>query len=277
MDPEEDAYGRAMLDHYGGDGAFELVERDDGWFGPSADVASYFAPFPEWPERQREAMARVEGRVLDVGCGAGRAMAHLERQGHDCLGVDVSPGAVEVCRRRGLDARELDVADVDQLDARLASDASETSSEERSESDGEFDTLLMLGNNFGLVGGGTRPEGASRDERAGRKPRERAPEVLGALASVAAEESVLLAESRDPRETDEAAHLDYHQFNRERGRLPGALRIRVRYGKRATPWFDYLLASPDEMREIVTDTPWRVEEVLGDPGSDYVAVLRTRT
>jgi SAM-dependent methyltransferase len=234
----EDAYGRAILDYYEDGDAFELIERDDGWFGPSGGTASYFAPYPEWPARQREAMDYVAGRVLDVGCGAGRAMAYLEGQGHETVGIDVSPGAVAVCRRRGLDARELDVADVGDLE-------------------GEFDTLLMLGNNFGLVG-----------------TRERAPDVLDGLAAVASDDAVLLAESRDPTETDDEAHLAYHEFNRERGRMPGALRIRVRYGKHATPWFDYLLASPGEMRELVADTPWHLDEVLGDHDGDYVGVLR---
>lgn len=239
LDPEhgEDAYGRAIMDHYEGEDAFELVERDDGWFGPGGGPAMYFAPYPEWPARQREAIDRAEGRVLDVGCGAGRAMAYLELQGRDCLGIDVSPGAVDVCERRGLDAQVLDVAEVASLEA-------------------SFDTILLLGNNFGLVG-----------------TRDRAPEVLAGLAAVASDEAVMLAESRDPHETDEEAHLAYHELNRERGRLPGALRIRVRYARHVTPWFDYLLASPDEMRALVADTPWNVEEVYGDPEGDYVAAL----
>lgn len=237
MDPEADAYGRAIEAHYEGRDAWATIERDDGWVGPSGGLEFYFAPYPEWSDRERTAVDRAEGRVLDVGCGAGRVMAYLDRQGHETVGIDLSPGAVDVCRRRGLDARELDVADVTDLDA-------------------TFDTLLMLGNNFGLVG-----------------TRDRAPDVLRRLADIAAADAVLYAESRDPRETDAPDHLAYHDRNRGRGRLPGALRIRVRYRGYATPWFDYLLASPDEMRDLVADTPWSLAEVLGDPGGDYVGVL----
>jgi SAM-dependent methyltransferase len=238
MNPEEDAYGQALVDHYEGRQAWEILERDDGWFGTARGPDRYFEPYPEWPARLRDAADRAEGRVLDVGCGAGRAMAHLEPKGHETLGIDVSPGAVEVCRRRGLDARELDVADAADLD-------------------GSFDTLLMLGNNFGLVG-----------------TRERAPEVLESLAAVASEDAVLFAESRNPTETDEEDHLAYHERNREQGRLPGALRIRVRYRRYVTPWFDYLLAGPEEMRELVADTPWNLAEVIGNEDGDYVGVLR---
>jgi SAM-dependent methyltransferase len=237
MDPDEDAYGQAMLDHYEGREAWEIIERDDGWVGTSQGTDLYFAPYPEWADRQQAAVDRATGRILDVGCGAGRAMVPLEARGHETVGVDVSPGAVEVCRRRGLDARERDVADVGDLT-------------------GEFDTLLMLGNNFGLVG-----------------TRERAPEVLSELAAVAADDAVLYAESRDPTATDDEDHLAYHERNRERGRLPGALRIRVRYRRYATPWFDYLLAAPDEMRTLVADTQWTLTEVIGDETGDYVGVL----
>lgn len=237
MEPEDDAYGRAIVDHYEGRDAWEIIERDDGWFGPSSGTDLYFAPYPEWSDGLQTAVDRAEGRVLDVGCGAGRAMAHLEPLGHETVGIDLSPGAVDVCRRRGLEARELDVADVADLD-------------------GAFDTLLLGGNNFGLVG-----------------TRERAPEVLDGLATVASDDAVLYAESRDPRETEDADHLAYHERNRDRGRLPGALHIRVRYRHHATPWFDYLMASPDEMGSIVADTPWSLAEVLGDPDGNYVGVL----
>ncbi|MFI5867980.1 class I SAM-dependent methyltransferase [Streptomyces sp. NPDC051546] len=45
-------------------------------------------------------LERCTGRVLDVGCGAGRLVEALARRGHTVLGVDVSPAAVisTVCR-----------------------------------------------------------------------------------------------------------------------------------------------------------------------------------
>jgi 2-polyprenyl-3-methyl-5-hydroxy-6-metoxy-1,4-benzoquinol methylase len=43
----------------------------------------------------------VEGRVLDVGCGIGRNMQHLDGNG---VGVDINPHSVEVARRSGLTA-----------------------------------------------------------------------------------------------------------------------------------------------------------------------------
>ena len=45
MDADEDAYGQAMLDHYEGRQTWEIIERDDGWFGPSRGVDHYFEPY----------------------------------------------------------------------------------------------------------------------------------------------------------------------------------------------------------------------------------------
>jgi SAM-dependent methyltransferase len=47
----------------------------------------------------------VEGRVLDVGCGIGRNLHHLDGNG---VGVDTNPHSVEVARREGLTAHTAD-------------------------------------------------------------------------------------------------------------------------------------------------------------------------
>ena len=100
--PEQDAFGLMMERWLRGAPMPEIIERDDGWFGVSAGAPAYFAPFPKWPAHQRRAMRHVRGRVLDVGLGAGRVGLHLMERGHDVLGIDWSPGAVRVARRRGV-------------------------------------------------------------------------------------------------------------------------------------------------------------------------------
>ena len=61
--------------------------------------------------RYREAFS---GRVLDVGCGAGRLLGYLVSVSAEPIGIDISPAMVETCRRRfpGVDAR---VADLEAL------------------------------------------------------------------------------------------------------------------------------------------------------------------
>jgi SAM-dependent methyltransferase len=235
-----DGYGRLLADAFAGsENAIEIVERDDGFidasrFGPQ----SYLAPYRRWPSHQRRAMRFVRGRVLDVGCGAGRVALHLQERGHEVVAIDVSPGAVEVARRRGVrDARLRSIADVD-------------------ESLGVFDTIVMYGNNFGLFG-----------SRASAK------RLLRRFHRLTTEPGRIVAESRDPYLTTTQVHLDYHEWNRSRGRMSGQVRIRVRYREHATPWFDYLMVSRGEMDELAAGTGWAVVRTVDGEDGLYFAVL----
>jgi SAM-dependent methyltransferase len=225
-----DAFGQMLLDGAG----TEIIERDDG-FIDTAKLA-YFAPVTQWPAVERRGLRWVRGRVLDAGVGAGRAALELQRRGRSVVGIDVSPGAVEVARARGVrDVRLLAFEEVD-------------------ESIGHFDTVVMFGNNFGLFGS---PGKARR--------------LLRRLRPLA---DRIVAASNDPYATEDPAHLAYQARNRKRGRMPGQLRLRVRYRDLVDPWFDYLIVSPEEMATLVEGTQWRIRRMLRVSGSGYyVAVL----
>lgn len=45
-----------------------------------------------------EETGAFRGRVLDVGCGTGHNAIHLASRGHDVLGVDLVPRAIEIAR-----------------------------------------------------------------------------------------------------------------------------------------------------------------------------------
>jgi len=46
-------------------------------------------------------LGRVVGPVLDVGCGPGRHVLALAERGVVALGIDITPAAVDLARRRG--------------------------------------------------------------------------------------------------------------------------------------------------------------------------------
>ncbi|MFK0222340.1 class I SAM-dependent methyltransferase [Streptomyces vinaceus] len=77
--------------------ATDATLRDGEGWSFALDVA-------RWADRADAAdqavLERCVGRVLDVGCGAGRLVEALARRGHGVLGIDVSPAAVisTVCR-----------------------------------------------------------------------------------------------------------------------------------------------------------------------------------
>ena len=59
----------------------------------------------------------------------------------------------------------------------------------------------------------------------------------------------------------------------KRGRMPGQVRIRIRFEKYATRWFDYLLVSREEMKEILEGTGWKVKQFLDSGNSKYIAII----
>ena len=234
----KDAQGHAFLDHLLGKAISEIVERDDGYIEVSGSPAIYFREFGEWGPHEKEAMKYVRGKVLDIGCGAGRHALYLQERGFEVLGIDLSPLAIEVCRKRGL--KKAKVLSVTQISAKL----------------GKFDTVLMLGNNFGLV----------------ENPR-RARWFLKRFRAITTERGRIIAETLDPYRTDNPDHLSYHEFNRKRGRMPGQVRIRIRYRKYKTPWFGYLFVSKEELKDILKDTGWFVVKYLDRPGGNYMAIM----
>ena len=240
LSADEDAYGHAMIDALDGKDAYEVVERDDGFISLGAGPSLYLADYEDWREVERRAMDHVSGRVLDLGCGAGRFLLWLRDQGHEVVGIDNSPGAIDACRRRGL--TDVHLVSLEELDERF----------------GRFDTVLMLGGNFGLLG-----------------PLERGKDVLRRLREIAHAGAVLLGASRDPRASRDPDRLVYLRRNVEQGRLPGQYRIRIRYRRFATPWFEFLRVASEEMEEIIEGTGWRLAEVLREDESLYVGVLHS--
>jgi len=55
---------------------------------------------PTNAERWLLAMLPGRGRVLDLGCGAGRVTITLARQGYDIVGADISPGLLQYAHMR---------------------------------------------------------------------------------------------------------------------------------------------------------------------------------
>jgi SAM-dependent methyltransferase len=69
-------------------------------------LAAWLGPLTAADE---SALDRAVAPVLDVGCGPGRHVVALARRGRLALGVDVSPAAVRVARRRGAAAIQASV------------------------------------------------------------------------------------------------------------------------------------------------------------------------
>ena len=103
---KQDAFGHLLTDYHNGEENVEIVEREDGYIDISRlGPLTYFAEYTEWVEHQKLAMKYATGRVLDIGCGAGRHSLHLQEKGHDVFATDISPLAIQLCQHRGLKKR----------------------------------------------------------------------------------------------------------------------------------------------------------------------------
>jgi len=216
----------------------EVIERDDGLIN-GAPADHYLDEPSLWQPHDHRALRLCRGAVLDVGCGAGRTAVELQRRGMAVTGLDTSVGAIEVARARGL--RDTVIADVHTYASRATA---------------RYDTFLLLGNNLGLLEG---PE--------------RAPAFLAALAELARPGARIIAHGTDPYGTTDPLHADYHRRNRERGRLGGQLRLRLRYRRMATEWFDYLVCSVDELKQLLEGTGWRIKSIDEQDRPYYLAVM----
>jgi len=95
----------------------------DVWLGPAGAV-------------DERVLERARGPVLDVGCGPGRHVHALARRGVLAVGIDISPIAVALARRRGATVLEASIFN-------------------RLPGAGRWRTALLLDGNVGIGG---RPE-----------------------------------------------------------------------------------------------------------------------
>ena len=218
----------------------EVIERDDGHREPGAGHELYVTGPAHWPAVERRALRLARGRVVDVGCAAGRVALHLQARGVDVVGVDSSPLALRAARARGL--RRVRCVTVEALGPHM----------------GSFDTAVLFGNNFGIFGTPTRLRRA-----------------LTGWAQVMPAGARILAESTNPYCGGVPAFdRGYYRRNVDAGRMPGQARLRVRYRRWVTPWFAWLFVSRADMRSLLVGTGWRQAAVLGTgPAEPYVAVL----
>lgn len=238
MDTLKDSFGQFLMTYLQTGEADDIIERDDGFIGMSIGGAAYFSEYSEWSPNVHAALEFTQGRVLDVGLGAGRHALYLQAKGHDVIGIDNSPLAIEVSKLRGVkDARLMPIEAV-------------------GESLAVIDTVVMMGNNFGLFA-----------------DFEKAQSILKRFYEISPQHGRILAETLNPYGTSDPIHLEYHQQNRDKGRMGGQIRFRHRYRQYCADWMDYLFVSLPELESILDGTGWRLSKTFGDTEGIYTMLL----
>lgn len=127
-----DVFGNALQDQ------FDKGSTATLWLNNSYDepeempVDIFFRTEDEMPDIELEAMDLCEGRVLDVGGGAGSHALILQERGFDIIALDISATAVDIMKKRGV--KEAVEGDIFTYEGE------------------KFDTLLFLMNGIGLTG-----------------------------------------------------------------------------------------------------------------------------
>lgn len=125
----KDILGKALLDYYKGDRTEDIVTSTNISDTDTLPVAYLFRDYEDMPLLEQKALQLAKGRILDVGSGSGSHSLYLQEKGLDVKAIDISEGAIDVCRLRGIENTEvLDVLD----------------------ESNRFDTILLLMNGTGI-------------------------------------------------------------------------------------------------------------------------------
>lgn len=235
-----DLFAEALWQFHKTGRAVLRTERDDGYVARE-DVSWYFTSPREFPAHERAALKFARGRVLDVGCGAGRHSLYLQKRGLRVTAIDISPRTVELALSRGVqDARVLDACSPHGLPFH----------------DGEFDTVVLFGNNLGLPG---------------TLPRFR--RLLRELGRVTSPRGRILGTTRMPAASN-PAHRTCLERNLARGCPIGEMRLRLVFGGRRGPWFRLLLFAPTDLMRIAWKEGWTLAHLFSDDlEQGYAAIL----
>lgn len=126
-----DVYGEALTDYYHHRFEGELTLFTNGSEQEAMPVDLFFREADELPDQELIALAFCDGRVLDVGAGAGSHSLYLQEQGMEVTALELSAPACEIMRLRGV--QKIVNEDIFRYQGE------------------KFDTLLFLMNGIGLA------------------------------------------------------------------------------------------------------------------------------
>jgi SAM-dependent methyltransferase len=125
----KDLFGKALLDYQNGRYSEDIITSTNISEEDDLPLPYLFREFKEMPKLEQKALKLAKGSVLDVGCGAGSHSLYLQEKGFQVTAIDISKGAIEVAKQRGV------------LHAEVKNILDESE---------KFDTMLLLMNGTGI-------------------------------------------------------------------------------------------------------------------------------
>jgi SAM-dependent methyltransferase len=127
--PMKDLFGKALVDYQNGQFKEDIITSTNISEEDILPISYLFRNYKEMPKLEKKALGLAIGSILDIGCGTGSHSLCLQEKGFEVKAIDISKGAIEVSKQRGvINAEMKDV--LDEVDT--------------------FDTILLLMNGTGI-------------------------------------------------------------------------------------------------------------------------------
>jgi SAM-dependent methyltransferase len=130
----KDLFGKAILDYQTNNYPEDIITETSISEADEMPVSYLFRTYDEMPKLEQKALELANGKVLDIGCGAGSHSLVLQNERSlEITAIDISENAVKACQLRGL--KNVFVQDILDLDVTI-----------------KFDTIILLMNGTGIFG-----------------------------------------------------------------------------------------------------------------------------
>ncbi len=234
MNEKLDILGQALLDFQNDKLQGELTISARDMEDEIMDISYYFRSYDNMPEYEKIALSYIKGEIIDIGAGTGNHSLYLKESGLKVKSIDLSEGAVEVMKLRGLkDAQCIDL---------------------KSLFDSSFDCILLLMNGIGI-----RPELNSLQS------------FIKKLLSLLKPEGYIIFDSTDLRylymEEDGSFWMDLNAG------YYGEMNYRYSYSNRKGEWFQWLYIDSERMGEIAKKMNLKTEILHHSDQFHYLARL----
>ncbi len=128
----KDILGMALLDYYNNAYTEDIIFTTNISEEDEMPLPYLFRDYTEMPNIEQRALQNAKGTVLDIVCGVGNRALYLQNKGLDVLAIDVSKGAIDIAKKRGV--------------------IHATQTELLALTERRFDTILLLSNGTGVFG-----------------------------------------------------------------------------------------------------------------------------
>ena len=236
-----DVFGKIFLEFYEQIVPLNyFLEREDGnlRYSPSE---TYFYEYEKWNKAEQSLIQTIFDNkfnfVLDIGSGAVRVSLNLLEKGLDVVALDISQGAIEVCKLRRVKKSFLGSI-FDYKDSE------------------KFDCVILLGNNLGIGGSYDGPR-----------------ELFNKCKYLTTSTGQIFIHNKTSIPTQNADHLGYHEFNGTQRKRIGEITFRLRYRTIKSDWFTLFLPTEFEFNNILQETKLEILKNWESSTNDFYVQL----